>query len=89
MPNNISVQYTGQVIKFNGNNIKVSEITELVVNEQCQITDIKTKKKDWSWVCNECGLPNYTSALSEDDVHHLGCIACGGDEWHREEDKDD
>lgn len=36
------------------------------------------------WECNECGSQEYTMAVSEDDVHCLGCSKCGGDEWHKE-----
>lgn len=42
------------------------------------------KNVAWTWVCNQCGASEYTSALSEDDVHQLSCGRCGGDEWHRE-----
>jgi hypothetical protein len=37
------------------------------------------------WECNQCGSQEYTMAISEDDVHDLGCGRCGGDEWHKAE----
>ena len=43
---------------------------------------------DWRWVCNECGSPEYTSSVSEDDIQQLGCGNCGGCEWHKETTKD-
>lgn len=42
-------------------------------------------KKEYAWKCNECGSQEYTMALSEADVHQLGCGRCGSSEWHKEE----
>jgi hypothetical protein len=43
------------------------------------------KKVTWGWVCNECGSHEFTSAVSESDIHeYLACSGCGSDEFHRE-----
>ena len=42
-------------------------------------------KKQYAWECNECGSQEYTMALSESDVHDLGCGKCGSSEWHKAE----
>jgi hypothetical protein len=42
------------------------------------------QETDWVWVCNECGSPEFTSALSESDLKHLACAGCGCDEFHKE-----
>ena len=34
------------------------------------------------WVCNSCNSLEYTLSVSEDDIQHLGCGNCGGDEFH-------
>ena len=34
------------------------------------------------WVCNNCNSLEYTLSVSEDDIQHLGCGNCGGDEFH-------
>lgn len=42
-------------------------------------------ERDFVWQCNECGSNEYTSAVSEHDVHtFLACGSCGGDEFHKE-----
>ncbi len=41
-------------------------------------------KREWGWVCNECGSEEFTSAISESDLHYLACSGCGGDEFHKE-----
>lgn len=42
------------------------------------------EKQDFVWECNECGAHEYTSAVSEEDVHtYLACGSCGCDEFHR------
>lgn len=38
-------------------------------------------QSDGWWVCRECGSPEYTGGLSEEDVHLLSCPRCGCDEW--------
>jgi hypothetical protein len=38
----------------------------------------------WSWVCNECGAQEFTSALSEADLEYLACAGCGCNEFHKE-----
>lgn len=38
-----------------------------------------------TWVCNECGAPEYLAIVSAEDVHKLGCSSCGASEWHIEE----
>jgi DNA-directed RNA polymerase subunit RPC12/RpoP len=40
--------------------------------------------QEWSWVCNECGAKEFTSALSEADLEYLACSGCGGNEFHKE-----
>jgi len=35
------------------------------------------QETDWVWVCNECGSPEFTSALSEADLEYLACAGCG------------
>lgn len=37
------------------------------------------------WTCDECGFQEYTQALSEDEVHELHCMNCGGWDWHLED----
>jgi len=41
-----------------------------------------------SWVCNECGSAEYTTAVSQEiiDAGALTCGGCGGDEFHLEPD---
>lgn len=39
------------------------------------------------WECNQCGSQEYTMCVSEVDVQELGCGACGGDEWHKAEER--
>lgn len=40
--------------------------------------------RDFSWECNECGSQEFTSAVSEEDVHEwLACSSCGGSEFHK------
>ena len=34
------------------------------------------------WVCNGCNSLEYTLSVSEDDIQQLGCVNCGGDEFH-------
>lgn len=34
------------------------------------------------WVCNSCNSLEYTLSVSEDDIQQLGCVNCGGDEFH-------
>ena len=41
--------------------------------------------KQYCWECNECGSQEYTMAVSETDVHELGCGGCGSSEWHKAE----
>jgi hypothetical protein len=40
--------------------------------------------QEWSWVCNECGSKEFTSALSEADLEYLACAGCGCNEFHKE-----
>ena len=42
-------------------------------------------KKQYAWECNECGSQEYTMAVSESDVHELGCGTCGSSEWTKKE----
>jgi len=42
-------------------------------------------EQERSWVCNECGSSEFTSALSEADFEHLACAGCGCNEFHKEE----
>lgn len=42
-----------------------------------------TPKVEYCWECNECGSQEYSMSVSEDDVHALGCGACGQSEWHK------
>lgn len=54
------------------------------------IKDYETKqslKPSMVWECNECGSQEYTMCVSETDVQQLGCGNCGGDEWHKAEEK--
>jgi len=37
-----------------------------------------------TWVCNECGLQQFTSAICEADLDYLACSNCGGNEFHKE-----
>ena len=37
-----------------------------------------------TWVCNECGSQQFTSAICEADLDYLACSNCGGDEFHKE-----
>lgn len=39
----------------------------------------------WSWVCNDCGSHEFTSAISASDLTFLACSGCGSDEFHQEE----
>jgi len=85
MNNNIGIEFMPATISCNGKTVKTDEITGLVLDENGYVADIRVKAKDWHWVCNECGLANFTSALSEEDLDWYRCIGCGGDEWHRED----
>lgn len=42
------------------------------------------KKKEYAWVCNECGAEEYSMSVSEEDVQKLGCGGCGANEFHKE-----
>jgi len=37
-----------------------------------------------TWVCNECGSQQFTSAICEADLDYLACSNCGGNEFHKE-----
>jgi hypothetical protein len=56
--------------------------------EQNAITAIRAAlaqpAQEWSWVCNECGAKEFTSALSEADLEYLACAGCGCNEFHKE-----
>lgn len=45
----------------------------------------QSNKREWGWVCNECGSAEFTSALKQEDLEWLACGGCGGDEFHKEE----
>jgi hypothetical protein len=45
-------------------------------------------KPKFLWECNECGSQEYTMSVSCDDVQDLGCGNCGGNEWHKAEEKE-
>ena len=59
---------------------------EDAVNEA--ITAIKEAlaqpEQSWSWVCNECGSREFTSAVLEADLEYLACAGCGCNEFHKE-----
>ena len=38
----------------------------------------------WSWVCNECGAREFTSAVLEADLEYLACAGCGCSEFHKD-----
>ena len=41
-------------------------------------------EQSWSWVCNECGSREFTSAVLEADLEYLACAGCGCNEFHKE-----
>ena len=41
-------------------------------------------EQSWSWVCNECGSREFTSAVLEADLEYLACAGCGCSEFHKE-----
>lgn len=45
-------------------------------------------KPKFLWECNKCGSQEYTMSVSCDDVQDLGCGNCGGNEWHKAEEKE-
>ena len=47
---------------------------------QCEVQS----EQSWSWVCNECGAREFTSAVSEADLEYLACAGCGCSDFHKE-----
>lgn len=47
---------------------------------QCEVQS----EQSWSWVCNECGSREFTSAVLEADLEYLACAGCGCNEFHKE-----
>jgi len=62
-------------IKYQSLLIALQEDAEPVYSKPAQ---------EWSWVCNECGSSEFTSALSEADLEYLACAGCGCNEFHKE-----
>lgn len=49
---------------------------------------VKTKElKNYTWVCNECNLPNFTPSVSYDEIEQEqhSCIDCGSCEFHKQQ----
>ena len=60
----------------------VADITDAITTIRAALANAEPKKQ-YAWVCNECGSQEYTMAVSESDVHDLGCSRCGSSEWHK------
>ncbi len=48
-----------------------------------QTTDNMAQATKLVWICNQCGSPQYTGSVSEEDIQRLACSDCGGDEFHK------
>ena len=51
-----------------------------------EINNINPEICEKVWVCNECNYPNFTLAVSEEEIEqeYHSCINCGGFEFHIE-----
>lgn len=50
-----------------------------------ELLEEKEEKKDFTWICNQCGFENFTSSVPESEIEEEihSCINCGGFEFHK------